>query len=132
MNPEGCQQAIDCFTRAVLLLPNYAQPYAALADAYNWLVYFAVREPLDLLEPARRAALKAVDLDPNCAEGYVALGSIAAILENRWDEAESLFHHGLELQPGSVPALVQRAFARLIPKGRWTGWERQRSDASWV
>lgn len=113
LSPEGCQQAIECFTRAVLLFPGYAQPYAALAEAYLWLIFFSTREPLDLVEPARQSALRAIHLDPGCAEAYVALGSMSAILEGRWDEAEGLFRRGLELRPSNVLAFIQRAYARL-------------------
>ncbi len=113
LSPEGCQQAIECFTRAVLLFPAYAQPYAALAEAYLWLILFSTREPLDLLEPARQSALRAIHLDPGCAEAYVALGTMSAILEARWHEAEGLFRQGLDLRPNSVLAFIQRAYARL-------------------
>ncbi|MFL6447834.1 MAG: tetratricopeptide repeat protein [Bryobacteraceae bacterium] len=113
LSPAGCQKAADCFTRAILQFPEYAEPYAALADAYFWLIWLSCREPLDLLESAKQSALKAVYLDPKCAEAYVALGTLAAVFESRWDEGERLFRQGLELRPSSVSALTQRAFARL-------------------
>ncbi|MBV9503122.1 MAG: tetratricopeptide repeat protein [Acidobacteriaceae bacterium] len=113
LSPEGCQQALEYFTRAILLSPGYAAAYAAVADAYNWLIFFSTREPLDVIEPIKQSALRAIDLDPNCAEAYVALGSVAAVFESRWDEAERLFRQGLELRPSSVPAFIQRSFARL-------------------
>ncbi len=113
LSPEGCEQAVECLTRAILLSPDYAEPYAALADAYLWLIFFSTREPLDLLEPIKKAALSAIHLDRNCAEAYIALGTVAAILESRWNEAERLFRQGLQLRPSSVPGLVQRSLARM-------------------
>ncbi len=112
LSPEHCEKALDCFTRAILLFPEYAQPYAALAEAYLWLIYFSTRAAGELVEVARGAALQAIRLDPKCAEAYVALGSVTGAFDFQWEESERLFRQGLELRPNYVPGYIQRAFVR--------------------
>jgi TolB-like protein/tetratricopeptide (TPR) repeat protein len=109
---EGCRVAADYFTRAIALDPEFAQPHAGLADAYNWLTYFERRPSTELIATARRMALRAIQLDECCAEGYVALGSITGVLEWDWEEGERLIQLGIELSPSSVAAHTQAAFIR--------------------
>jgi adenylate cyclase len=110
---EGCRDAAAYFTRAIALDPEFANAYAGLADAYNWLTYFERRHPTELMTTARRMALQAIQLDECCAEGYVALGSITGVLEWDWEEGERLIKLGIELRPSSVTAHVQAGFTQL-------------------
>ncbi len=113
LSAKGCKRAIDYFTRAVLLYPDYARPYAGLAEAYLWLIFFGGCKPLDLVKVIRSVALRALDLDPGCAQAYIVLATLTGIFEARWSEAETLFSKGLELQPNYVPGYLQRGFLRL-------------------
>ena len=113
ISSKGCKRAIDYFTRAVLLYPDYARPYAGLAEAYLWLIVIGGSKPLDLVKVIRSVALRALELDPVCAQAYCVLGTLAGIFEGRSSEAETLFSKGLELQPNYVPGCLQRAFFRI-------------------
>ncbi len=112
LTPEAYNKAVDCFTRAILVCPHYAQAYAALAEVYFWQVAFSQRAPRDLVYAARHAAQRAVQLDQECAEAYVVLGSLTSLFDWNWPEAERLFHDGLELRRNYTHAYIQRAFAR--------------------
>lgn len=107
---DGLEKAAECFRGAISLAPEYAQAYAALAEAYHWLILFLVGSAARLAGLSRRLALQALRLDRRCAEAYVIVGAITAVFEWRWDEAEVFFRRGLELLPNYVPAYIQHAF----------------------
>jgi len=117
---ESNRDAVGYFTRAVALDPDYAKPYAGLADAYNQLTYFERRPPTELMALSRRMALRAIQLDECCAQAYVSLGNLTSLLEWQWDEGERLIRLGIELRPSSVSAHTQSAFIQ-VQRGNLTG-----------
>ena len=110
---EDLEQAAECFLRAISLAPEYAQAYAALADAYHWLIFFRVRRPAGLTDVTRDLALRALRLNRHCAEAHVAFGTVTAIFEWKWNEGEDFFQRGLELLPNYLPGYLLRGFCRL-------------------
>ena len=60
---EGLQQGIEYFQQAIDTDPNYAPAYAGLADCYNMLVVYGVRQPKDGFPKAKDAAIKALEID---------------------------------------------------------------------
>jgi TolB-like protein/Flp pilus assembly protein TadD len=117
---EGCRDAAEYFTRAIALDPEFANPYAGLADAYNWLTYFERRPTTELMAITRRMALRAIQLDECCAEAYVALGGLTGVVEWDWEEGERLIRLGIDLRPSSVTAYTQAAYNQ-IQRGNITG-----------
>lgn len=114
---ESCREAAAYFTRAISLDPDYAEPYAGLCDAYNWLMFLERRRPSEMVAISKRMALRAIELDEQCSEAWVALGTLTGVLEWRWDEGEQLIRRGIELRPSSLVAHVQAAFS-LVQRGR--------------
>jgi TolB-like protein/Flp pilus assembly protein TadD len=110
---QGCEEAVRCFLRTISVAPDYSAGYAALAEAYHWLIFLGARSPFRLAPITRRLVLQALRLDENCPEAYIALAVSTAVFELRWDEAEILFRRGLELRPNYVAGYSQRAFCRL-------------------
>jgi TolB-like protein/Tfp pilus assembly protein PilF len=117
LSVESLEKASECFLHAISVAPEYAQAYAALAEAFQWLILFHVRNAARLGGVTRRLALQALRFDRNCAEAYVVLGSVTAVLEWRWDEAEIFFQHGLKLRPSYLPGYLQRGFLCHAQKG---------------
>ena len=72
--PQGLTQAIDAFTRAVVLDPKDTAAYVGLADCYNLGPEFSAMRPDDAYPRARAAALRALSLSPHSAEAHRALG----------------------------------------------------------
>lgn len=91
------QSAIDSFERAIQIDPNYPLPYAAVTRSY----LFRAGEGLDLtlLEKARSAAARAVELDPGIPESHVAIAQVMMRLEWDWAGAEREFQRALEINP---------------------------------
>jgi TolB-like protein/DNA-binding winged helix-turn-helix (wHTH) protein/Tfp pilus assembly protein PilF len=79
------REAITMFEQAIALDAEYAAAYAGLADCYRVLggPGWEAAPPAELLERARDAADKALELDPELPEGYAARGMVRFSLE--WD-----------------------------------------------
>ena len=104
MSLQGIENALDQFTRAVALFPNYAPPYAALAEAYGHLASWGAIPPAEGLEKGKRAALIAVKLDERSADALALLGSMLSLFEWNWEEGAALMKRALELEPSNVHA----------------------------
>jgi TolB-like protein/DNA-binding winged helix-turn-helix (wHTH) protein len=90
------ERAIQHFEQAIALEPTYAQAYAGLADCYTIRTGLP---PKAAIPRAIAAALKAVELDDEVAEGHVSLATIKELYE--WDRkaAESEYKRAIELNP---------------------------------
>jgi adenylate cyclase len=96
-------EAVDYFQRAVELDPGFALAHVGLADAYVWQVYTSELPKEALLERARAAADKALELDERLGEAH---SSLAGIKRAMWDVrgAEAAFRRALELSPNYAAA----------------------------
>jgi hypothetical protein len=116
---EGQYQAIGLFRRATTMEPTYA-------DAWGWLGYtYAVvshfrnqQESVALRTRGESAAHKALDLDPRCAMGELAL-SAAPPLIGYWGERERRMMRAFALDPHNDEVLAHTAVS-LIFAGRPT------------
>ena len=73
--PEDLQRAADYFQQAITKDPNYALAYSGLADSYIYMGYAFGRTPArEAMPKAKAAALKALELDQNLAEGHISQG----------------------------------------------------------
>jgi serine/threonine-protein kinase len=100
---DAMSTAAELFERAILKDPNYAAAWAGLADAYAMLCHWTVA-PREVWEKAKRAALKALELDPDLPEGHSALGMILSFYEWDWQGAERALRRSIELNPASAIA----------------------------
>lgn len=96
---EGFTKAIQDYTRATMLDPNWAQPWAELAYAYASASNFRYIGGPSALQQAREAALKAIRLDPSSGKAYGALGWTQSLDFDEWPKAEASFRTALQLDP---------------------------------
>ncbi len=92
-------ESIDAFSQAVKRDPQFAPAYAGLADAYNELAQFGYIPPKEGMDQARRAAERALDVDPSLAEGHVSLAAVIEAYDWNWAAAEHEYRRALELNP---------------------------------
>jgi tetratricopeptide (TPR) repeat protein len=97
------RQSIDCFQQAVAIDPQFAAAFAGLADAHNLLAQYGYISPRDGMEQARRAAQRALDIDPALAEAHVSLAAILEAYDWNWPAAEREYRRAIELNP-ALPA----------------------------
>jgi TolB-like protein len=101
-NIENFKKALDYFTQAVALDPQFALAYTGMPFAYLNLASTG-EAPAEMLAKARGAAQKALELDDSLAEAHHAL---AIIKRNEWDwpGAENGFRRAIELNPNLASA----------------------------
>lgn len=96
------RRAVVAFRRAIDLDPTCARAYAGMANAYRILTTVADADPAEVFPLAQAMADKALTLDPNLAEGYVAQGWIKLWHDWNWPASEASFRRAIELNP-SLP-----------------------------
>jgi len=99
--PEHAR-CVQQFQQAIKRAPDWADAHAGLARCYNTLAW--TYPPKDVLPRARVAAQRALELDPNQAEAYVALGSVNLFYDWNWEAAGQSARRALELSPNSASA----------------------------
>ena len=103
---EDLRKGIEYFERAIAKDPSYAPAYAGQADAYALLgsVGADVAPPNEVMPKAKKAALEAVRLDGNLAEGHTSLAYVTLSYDWDLDAAEREFKRAIELNPGYATA----------------------------
>jgi TolB-like protein/Flp pilus assembly protein TadD len=103
---DGLRRAVQYFQQSIAADPTYALAYTGMADSYSLLgsVEIDGMPPKQAMPLAKAAALKALELDPDLAEGHISLAYV--MLSYDWDlpGAERQFTRALELNPSSATA----------------------------
>lgn len=115
----GLSEAVNFFTRAIAIDPNYAAAYAGLAQCYSLLVLYGVDNPEELKRKAKAAAAKAVALDDSSSQAHVILAGTKVLFDFDWAGAESHFQRALLLNPNNALAHHWYANLYLAPQARF-------------
>ena len=75
-----------------------------MSDCYGQLGYKSLLSPDDSFPRAKAAALKALELDPNLAEGHASLGFTLMYYDWKFAEAEREYRRSIDLNPSSAQA----------------------------
>ncbi len=107
-NRTDNEMAIQLFEKVVALDPTFAQGYLALARVYT-KQSFTFDPKKDWEEKAQLELQKALSLDPNLAEAFVARGLLAWTPSNRFPHERGIkeFRRALELNPNLAEAHEQ-------------------------
>jgi DNA-binding winged helix-turn-helix (wHTH) protein/TolB-like protein/Flp pilus assembly protein TadD len=117
-------QALRFYQQAVTRDPNYARAYAGIADCYSLLGVIGSRAPRETFPPARAAADKALELDPQLAAAYTARGHIRAVYD--FDTRGAL--EDLDRAAGLDPEYASIYFYRGVVYGAQGDIERSRQE----
>ncbi len=102
-------KAAEYLEEALALDSEHAPAWAALASVRHLQAgqaYIPMGEGVRL---ARQAATRAVELDPDLAEGWLALGELKTSFDWDWAGAESAFDRARSLAPGNADVLTGAA-----------------------
>jgi TolB-like protein len=105
--PADLDAAVDLYQRAIAAAPRYAAPWA-------WLAYCQTRRIANgdsseaTYRDAKEAAVKAIELDPKLAEGYVAEAIVALQYSLDWSTSGPLLDQALAKDPNNLMALQFR------------------------
>lgn len=96
--------SIKYYTEAIRGDPNYAQAYAALAEAYVVLAEYGYSNASDNLWKAQYAAERALDLDSSLGEAHTALAAVKVERDWDWAGAEKEYLQAIQLNPADATA----------------------------
>ena len=99
-------EAVGAFRQAVAIDPDYAQAWAALAEAQALLPAYGPTAMQTAYADSLGSARRALAANPDVALAYVAQGMVY-MDEMRWADADGAFRHALALAPGDAEALNQ-------------------------
>lgn len=103
---DGLRRAARYFQQAISADPTYALAYSGLADSYSLLGSIGVdgMPPNKAMPLAKAAAQKAIEINPDLAEGHVSLAYVK--LSYDWDlpGAAEEFTRAMALNPGWATA----------------------------
>jgi len=108
---ETFLKAKDYFKSAIEIDPLYAQAHALLALTYVSLGNFRHLAPADMLQPARDAAMTAIELDNRLPEAWVAKGWLALTYDFDSRSAEKHFRRVTELAPSTYMGYIGLSMA---------------------
>jgi TolB-like protein/DNA-binding winged helix-turn-helix (wHTH) protein/Tfp pilus assembly protein PilF len=96
--PDALQKSIVFYQQAIAQDPQFAAPYAGLADVYL-ILGSDVLPAGEARERAQAAVDKALELDPSMAEGHSTLGLLEFYYNWNWPKAEQEFRRAIQLNP---------------------------------
>ena len=96
---EGLRKAIHCFESAIREDPEFALPYSGLADSLTLLSFYEIVSPAEVMPLARRAALKAIELDPRLAEAHASLADVLLHFDRDWQAADHEYRRSIQCNP---------------------------------
>jgi serine/threonine protein kinase/Tfp pilus assembly protein PilF len=97
---DSINKAIEYFNKAIELDPENALAFAGLAYSHMALPWYAPVTHKEAYPKAKKAAMKAMELDDQLVEVYEALAAIRTYLEWDWEGGKRECHRMLELNPG--------------------------------
>lgn len=100
---SGMQRAVPYFQNAIERDRNYALAWSGLADALVLLEDYQVVAVGSVVESARDAVRRALELDPNLAESHTSLGILETLLRNGPAAVDAL-QRAVQLRPSYADA----------------------------
>jgi serine/threonine-protein kinase len=97
---KDVKRSLEYFKKAIKKDRTYALAYAGMADAYDII---GVKDH-SLIQKAKEAALKALEMDHTLAEAYTSLAASKFHYDWDWEGAEKEFKRALELNPNYATA----------------------------
>jgi TolB-like protein/DNA-binding winged helix-turn-helix (wHTH) protein/Tfp pilus assembly protein PilF len=105
-------RSVEYFERAVAIDPDFACAWAGLADVHLTSGVLGLAPSQSVLQKARTAVLKSLQLEPSLPEAHTCLGELHKFYEWNWEAAEQEYRSALELNPHY--AVAHQFYAQLL------------------
>ena len=115
---EESKMALAYFEKAIKLDSTFALPYAGLSDLYHFGSHMNWFSPEEAFPIMKEYATKALEIDPQLAEGHAALGAVYFHYDWNWKGAEREFSRAIELRP-SYDVVYEMYYYLLAILGRF-------------
>jgi adenylate cyclase len=112
LDEQSIKKALEYFQLATELDPEWADPYAGLANAWNVFSFFGILPKSVVLPKVYPYLNKAIELDPNSAKAHYVAAILAVWTEWDWEKGEREFLRSIELDPND--ALCRMYYAHLL------------------
>jgi tetratricopeptide (TPR) repeat protein len=96
---KALQKAVRSFEAAIQEDPRFALAYSGLADCLTLQSFYEIVPPSEAMPAARRAALRAVELDPYSAEGHTSLADVLFHFDRDWTRADQEYQAAIQCNP---------------------------------
>jgi len=96
---ENLTEARELFEQVNSMDPTYAPGFSGLARTLSLIPTYGTIQYEMISEPVKKAAYKALELDPDNAEAYSALGYIYSYHEWDWELGEINIMRSMDLRP---------------------------------
>jgi TolB-like protein/Flp pilus assembly protein TadD len=116
---EGLRKSIALLEQVVSLDSGFALGFAALAESYLDLSIWRVLPMHDAMDKAVAAAHRALELDDSIPEAHAAIGSVTALNNWQWKQAELSFRRAIELAPSDATTKYRYGIFCLVPMARF-------------
>lgn len=100
----GLKKALEFFSQAIQLDPDFSLAYAGIADTYALFAFYSIAPPHVVIPQAKQAAERAISLNPSRVEPYSVLAYITVYYDWDWDKAQKQFDKAIAINPGYAPA----------------------------
>ena len=94
-------KSVDYFERSIETDPDYALPWAGLADVYITQAHHGAISPEEAMTKAREAVGRALEIDDGLAEALAASAETKYLFEWDWEGADEDLRRALASKPGS-------------------------------
>jgi len=112
LDMRSIEKALKYFQLASELDPEWADPYAELANAWGLFSFFGYLPKSVTLPKVYKYLDKALELDPNSAQAHYVNALLAVWTEWDWEKGEKEFLRSLELDPNN--SLTRLYYAHLL------------------
>ena len=107
---QDLDKALSYADRAIKFDSDYATAWALRSQVLETLAGLGLIENAEGFHGARESAKKAIELDPNLAAGYMAMGMVQINHDWDWEGAEDSFRKAGQFETGSADLLGHRAY----------------------
>lgn len=82
------ESAVTAFREAIALDANFAPPWVGLSNVLNEQGRYGITDKQEANEASRRAAMRALELDNELAEAWLALAKVQFYYDWDWSRVE--------------------------------------------
>jgi serine/threonine-protein kinase len=108
LTPGSLARCKDYYEQAIALDPNFALAHGELGLTFVSIAINGTEPAHDVMPLLRAAAQRALEIDPDLPEAHAGLGTVAAIYDYDWKEADRRFRLATARDP--VPPEVRHLY----------------------